>query len=984
MISRLALFAFLFAIFPGNAAPPELDPQKDLPRFPPVIATNALATFQIKKGFRLELAASEPNVASPIALSFDENGRMFVVEMIDYSERRDERLGRIRVLEDLDGDGLFEKASVLADQLPWPTGVICYDGGVFVAASPDIIYLKDTDGDGKADIRKVVYTGFGNTKDRLNVQALLNSFNWGLDNRIHGATAPNGGIVTNRAVTQQKPMDLSGRDFCFDPRSMELFAENGGGQYGLSYDSKGRKFVCSNSSHVRTFMYEARYAERNPFYAMPGALVDIAVDGPAAEVYRISPEEPWRVIRTKWRVGGIAPGPIEGGGRSAGYFTGATGITIYRGSAFPPDFFDNAFIGDAGGNLVHRKKIYPDGVGVKAARPADEQKVEFLASTDTWFRPVQFANAPDGTLYVIDMYREVIEHPWSLPEQIKKHLDLNSGNDRGRIYRIVPDSYKRPQPVRLGEASIPQLVATLESPNGWHRDTAARLLYQRQDKSAVPLLIALAENSKSPLGRMHALYALDGLNALAEATIFNSLHDPDSLVRQHAIKLSEKFLSDPVATARLWERFRLLTKDLSLDVRYQLAFTLGDVKHPEKIPALAEILKRDAANSWMRVAALSSLAEGSGEMFSLLYRDGDFSNSKPGQEFLAQLAGVIGTKHQTDEVSLVAKSLGGTSNPQFLFPLVRAFGDGLQRSGAPLKNLVVYFQPVFARAAVVAADQRVDEATRVEAIQLLGITTYSQSGLTLISLLGQNQSQAIQLAAVDALGHLSDAAVAKELSDRFGSMTPRVRSAALTVLLARPERVAILLNAVEKGSIRPGDLTSPQIKFLKNHRDDGLRARAQKLLAAVAVARRDDVVKSFQPALALAGNPARGKKIYTERCASCHRYDGMGFALGPDMVTVKNSGKEKMLVNILDPNREVAPNYKAFEVETRDGESSIGLVANETPTSVTLLQAFGKQNVILRSQIKKLQSQDQSLMPEGLEAGLKPQDLADLLDYISK
>src|SRR5262249_39686156 len=219
------------------------------------------------------------------------------------------------------------------------------------------------------------------------------------------------------------------------------------------------------------------------------------------------------------------PGPIEGGGRAAGYFTGATGTTIYRGNAFGPEFLDNAFVGDAGGNLVHRKLLLADGVSLKAERPADEQKMEFVASTDTWFRPVQFANAPDGTLYVIDMYREIIEHPWSLPDNIKKFLDLNSGNDRGRIYRIAPDGFKPPPPPRLGKTSTSELVALLEHPNGWHRDTAARLLYERRDATAVPLLAALLKASKVPLARLHALWALVGLDALREGDIIVALED---------------------------------------------------------------------------------------------------------------------------------------------------------------------------------------------------------------------------------------------------------------------------------------------------------------------------------------------------------------------------------------------------------------------------------------------------------------------------
>src|SRR5712692_10255596 len=263
------------------AAEPEVDP-KDLPRIPPVEPDKALATFRIKPGFRLELVAAEPLVVDPIAMAFDENGRLFVVEMRDYPEQRDAKLGRIRLLEDTDGDGRFDKSTVFADHLPWPTAVICYDGGVFVGATPDIIYFKDTDGDGVADERKVVFTGFGQGLDKLNVQQLLNGFTWGLDHRIHGAAGGNGGSITSARAPAAKPLELRGRYFSFDPRTLDLRAEGGGGQYGLSFDNHGRKFVCSNSSHIQTLMYAERYAARNPFYTMPRPLVEIAVDGPAA------------------------------------------------------------------------------------------------------------------------------------------------------------------------------------------------------------------------------------------------------------------------------------------------------------------------------------------------------------------------------------------------------------------------------------------------------------------------------------------------------------------------------------------------------------------------------------------------------------------------------------------------------------------------------------------------------------------------------
>jgi putative membrane-bound dehydrogenase-like protein len=975
------VFVIVAQRFPTGAAEPTVT-SNDLPHFPLVESQDAVKTIQVKKGFHVDLVASEPNIASPVAVSFDERGRMYVVEMIDYSERREEmpHLGRIRLLEDTDGDGIYDKSTVFAENLAWPTAVFCYDGGILVGATPDILFLKDTNGDGKADTREVLFTGFAEGMKRVNVQGMLNSFIWGLDNRIHGATSSDGGLV--HSVRHGGPaIDLHGRDFVIEPRLMTLAAEAGGGQHGLSFDDYGRRFACNNSDHIRLFMYDDRYAARNPRFTMPACLASIAVDGPAAEVYRISPEEPWRVIRTKWRVSGLVPGPIEGGGRSAGYFTGATGTTIYRGDAFPPEYLDNAFVGDAGGNLVHRKILIPDGVGLKAQRGPGEEKVEFLASTDTWFRPVQFANTPDGTLYVIDMHREVIEHPWSLPENMKKFLDLNSGNDRGRIFRVAPDGFKQPKRIRLDKASLAYLVRTLEHPNAWHRETAARLIYERQDRQAIPMLLALAEKSQSPLGRLHALSALDGLGGLSEKVVLRALNDSDPHVREHAIKLCEKFMPHE-RPSELVSKLTAMANDPAITVRYQLAFTLGEINGSARIQPLAEIAKRDAASSWTQAAILSSLAEGAGELFTVLAVDNEFAQSRGGSEFLRQLVGLVAARNRSDEIASVADFISGVKDASLSFALVRAFGDGLKKAAGSTAIVEAKLGKILEQADAAASDQNAPERTRVQAIEALGLTSFERSGRKLLSLVDLQQPQAVQVAAVATLARFSDPQVGAELVNAWPAMTPRVRSEALAALLARADRVAALLKGIESGSIQPASLSTPQIRFLKTHSDKALRQRAVKLLASLNENPRQKVIEAFTPALELKGDPQHGKKIYEERCISCHRLAGEGFALGPDLVTVKNSGKEKLLTNILDPNKEVRPDYVAYTVETRDDETAIGLIANETSTAVTVRQAYGKETVVPRANIKRMQSQGQSLMPEGLEAGLGPQDLADLLNFI--
>ncbi len=977
---------------------PKLDGAKDLPRFPALAPADAVKSFKVKKGFRVELAAGEPLVNSPIAMAFDENNRLFVVEMRDYSELRDAKphLGRIRMLESTRGDGVFDKATVFAENLPWPTGVICYGGGLFVIATPDIVWLKDTNADGKADERKVIFTGFGATASRLNVQALPNSLNWSLDNRIHGATAGNGGVIKQVAANPPAPdLALSGRDFSFDPRTLTMRAEGPTAQYGMSFDSRGRKFVCSNSDHLQVLMYDARYAGRNPHYAMPSPKVSIAADGGAAEVFRISPDEPWRIIRTRWRISGVVPGMVEGGGRVSGYFTGATGATIYRGDAYGPDFADNAFIGDAGGNLVHRKKIVPapDGVGLIARRPDNEQGIEFLASTDTWFRPVQFQNAPDGCLYIADMYREVIEHPWSIPESIKQHIDLNSGSNRGRIWRIAPENFKQPKPVQLGKATTAELVKLLEHPNGWHRETAARLLYERQDKTAVALLETAAQESKSARGRMHALCAVDGLGLFDLKLIMACLHDADSTVREQALRLAEKAIQSKAAGVSMFSAMEKLASDPDARVRFQLALTLGAIKLPAMTVAelqvprtlalLTEIVRHNAGSKWIQAAVLNSVSDDPGKVFPLLANDPKFRTEPDGRAHLLQLAVLVGSLNQSGSLANVVTHIGQLQDSATAFALTRALGDGLQRAGSSITKADTKgeLKPLFTQASQIAADTKAPEATRVPAIHLLALTSHAESGATLLALLGSKESAALQSSALAALARFPEPKLAGDLTMRWGTLSARLKSEALTVLLARPERAAVAMAALENGTIKPTELSAAQTQSLLNHGDATLRARAIKLIGKPA-ASRDSVVKAFLPALQLRGDAAKGKVIHTERCASCHRAGKEGFALGPDLVTVKNTGAEKLLVNILDPNREVAPQFLAFNVETKDDESLAALIANETTTHVTLRMASGVEKTLPRTSIRGMKSSGQSLMPEGLEAGLTPAQFADLLEFI--
>ena len=428
-----------------------------------------------------------------------------------------------------------KRATLFAADVPMATAVACWDGGVYVGSAPDLLYLKDTNGDGKADVRRVVLTGFG--KDRAG-EGMLNSFRWGLDNRFHVSTSLDGGDVHPGCPADAKTVSVRGQGLVFDPRSETFELTGGGGQHGMGRDDWGRTYVCGNSDPFHLVMYDSRYVARNRYLQAPPAAVNIAPAGKYTKLFRVSPVEPWRALRTRLRSQGIVPGSDEGGTPS-GFFTGGTGVTVYRGDAFPSQFQGNLFVGDVSNNLVHRALAVPDGVKV-VARSAEEGR-EFLASRDNWFRPVQMANGPDGCLWIIDMCRELIEGAAFLPPRILEHLDVASGVDRGRIWRVVPEGQRPNRRAVRGKATTAELVALLEHPNGWHRDTASRLLYQRQDQVAVPRLRKLAIHSKTPLGRAHALSALAGLGALDPDLVLVGLSDPEPHVRELALRLAEPF-----------------------------------------------------------------------------------------------------------------------------------------------------------------------------------------------------------------------------------------------------------------------------------------------------------------------------------------------------------------------------------------------------------------------------------------------------------
>ncbi|MEO2032896.1 MAG: PVC-type heme-binding CxxCH protein [Planctomycetaceae bacterium] len=960
---------------PGQLQHSDDELREFLKPVPPRSIDEALNSFETIDGFEMQLVAHEPMVVDPIAAAFDANGNLYVCEMRDYPYKPTEGhdpIGTLRLLRDTNDDGTFDQSHVFADKLLWAGGVAPWKDGVFVAAAPDIWYVKDTDGDHQADIREKIYTGFGTG----NQQAMLNNLTWGLDHKIYGSTAHNGGLISTVGGPAQgaAPVSVTGHDFRFDPVTGKFEAITGTVQFGNTFDDWGNRFLCSESRPLMHAMLPEHYLARNPYLPVPSAIRNVT--GGVVPIFRISPLERWRIIRSSRRVaaGGRSP---HAAGASHHVMDAAAGVTIYRGAAFPDEFRGDVFIGGAQNNLIHRRQLTPDGITFTSERADDN--TEFVRSSDNWFRPVNFVNAPDGSLYVLDMYREVLESI-HVPDDVVRHLDLTSGRNHGRIYRIAPGGFEPSAAPQLASASTSELVAALESPHGWWRDTAQRLLFERQDQSAIHPLRTILTNSRSPLARLHALRSLDGLKAIVDADLVVALSDNHSSVREHAMQLAEPRLDQ---SPKLLQSVIAHTEHQNVRLRVQAAFSLGESRDPQAAAALAKLAESSAEQESLRTAVLSSVGSQPLPLFQSLA-------AGPGKmDLLKQLAAMIGSRGNYDEVDAVLDTLATLQDTARQSDLLLKLGLALRAHGT-----VLAFNSQSTNAAdrllrthlnsarATAVDQAATTEQRKRSVALLSCATLEYSGVTLQSLLDIAHPEAVQLAAVNALAGYRDAQIAGWLLDGWSQQTPAVRTQVVATLLARPQWMQLFLQAAVHGTAGVAQVDSTQRSLLLSHSSDSVRSLAQQLFAGTNSDQRSTILASYQPAIASHGTAKAGETVFRRECAACHRLDNVGHAIGPNLASSPARDPAAMLNHILDPNRYVLPNYESYVVVDASGRIFTGMIAEQTATSITLRRAENQSDTILRTNIDELAGTGQSLMPEGLEKKINVQEMSDLLAYL--
>lgn len=951
----------------------------------PLFPRDEQATLRVPKGFRVELAACEPQVVDPVAMAFDEHGRLFVAEMRGYPNQGvgtgKVSSGRVRMLEDRDGDGFYEKSTLFAEGLRLPTSIMPYRNGLLVANAPDLIYLEDTNGDGKADRRRVLYTGF----DLANIQQMLNGLQWGLDNWVYGCAGSAGGTIKSFEQPEQPATVLRGRGIRFHPdKPGSLEPTSGGGQFGLAADDYGRYFTATNSNHLRHIVLPDHYLRRNPFLPVSAVTLDIPDHGAVCKVHRISPFEAWRVERTSSRKDGpdakrFSPTELVPGG----FITSACSPLVYRGGLFPETFHGQTLVCDPANNIIHRDILQAKGATFTARR--GDENCEFLASTDNWFRPVCLEPGPDGAIYVADFYREVIETPLSLTADMIKRLNLHS-RDRGRIWRIVPDGFKPGDTPKLGKMTTTELVRHLDDKNAWTRMTAQRLVVQRQDRAIAATVRKLSRAARLPQGVVHCLWTLDGLGELADGDVVFGLKHATGGVRENALRLAEKRLD----STQVRDVVLAMTDDPDPRVRFQLSFTLGESQHPAVVAALAR-LAHQPADSWTQTAWLSSAGKSASDLLENLVK----VDTKSGGNLLSQLAFIVGASGENAGLEKALNLVGGAEKRgAWQVAVLEGLGRGLQNSRRSLDDLWAKppeslrksldgVRSFFDQAAREARDGKRSLEIRLSAVRMLALAPPAMALDNLEPLLTPTESQDLQLAAIRAIAGKSDPRVTGVLLASWGNASPVIRREVLESLFARTERLQALLSAIEANKVKAGQLEPARLAQLRKHPDVKLRERAVKLLASQATPERRKVVEAYRPALELKADTVRGKAIFKKTCATCHRLENEGNEVGADLLAaLRNKTPETLLVDILDPSRDVDPRYIEYLVTTKAGKSITGLIAAETASSVTLRRAEKAEDVVLRSQIDTIEATAKSLMPEGLEMQLARQDLADLIGYL--
>lgn len=961
-------------------------------------SNEALAGFELHPEFTMELTASEPLVLDPVELHFDEHGDMFVLEMPGYPLANVQ--SRLVKLQDTNGDGLPDKRILFTDQLGVSSSFLPYRKGFLVASPPELIWIADTNGDGVEDKRVVLLEGFSND----NLQHNFNGLSYGLDNWIYIANGGNSGSPALHGRPETL-VPLRGGDLKIHSNldRLERVGESSGG-YKLTFDNWGRLFETHNLEHNLHLVFEDKYLDGvpgSPSHALEN-ISDHDADG-LARVYPIGEQET-RVNHPE----------------QSGFFSGSCGITYYGGGVFPEEFSQGLFVADVVLNLVHYDFLKPSGSAFTTSRYGDQK--EFLASSDRAFRPVNFSVGPDGSMYVLDMHREVIEHPEWIPDNIEKNLDLNAGKDQGRIYRIWP---KKQAALPSWDFDSPSgLVEALGHPNQWVRNTAQRILVSESVLEAKDALITCMHQD-NPLQRVHALWSLEGLDLLTDSELRKALTDSEAGIRENALRIAAlritqnedwmgdalSLTQDPDARVRLWAVLTLSQSKIASDPRFL----------KEVAVALTTLLNRQDTDRWMSRAVtaallpqagtflkeglihwnnnshwptvLTDLAEAVGRYASPLYLAnliGQFQETGQNEILQSGLTAVsrgwkamargTETAFRTVEINALEASLTDVESKANQGVIHAAANLRMALQLKPSEQLHV----LLSNAQRDALDTLKTTNERLEWLQLAALSPFAERITMIPDLLDSRVPNTLQREVLKQMWESDSPVVPELLFEAWDGLGPESRKLATDILLYKATYHNPLLAAMESGRVKLGEfnLDLERRRALLFSEDAEIRRRAESLFSDSGVVQRAEIINQYIPAISLNGSIEKGKAIFTGRCASCHRIGALGVEVGPSLADIGRKSKETLLYDILDPNAAVDTAYLAHTIIDSKGTYYTGVVMRETDLEVELKLTGGELRMFRKDQIRRFSSSGLSLMPEGLEQGLTAQDVANLLTFL--
>lgn len=971
----------------------------------PTAPGKAAGKIKVHPDFTLNLVASEPLIEKPISHDWDARGRLWVAETPEYPSGRKEGdpnrkpKDRISILEDTDGDGVMDKKTTFADGLELVTGFVFYRDGVIVAQAPDVLWIRDTNGDDKADERTVVYTGFG-TQD---THAVLSNLRWGLDGWIYAALGYSGGdIKSGDGKTTFGRVGSGVIRFRPDGKGMEQVSSKNGNTWGLDIAWDGEIFFTqANGAHINHVVMPENLLSRG---RIPGTTSYKNIED-HKKVFPIRNYEKQAYVQID-HVGG---------------FTAASGSTIYNGGAWPEEWDYNHFVSEPTVNLVHRDIIKPDGTSYIATK---DQEAEFIASTDLWFRPIHHRVGPDGALYILDFYNQAVVHNDTRgPKHGPNNAAVRPDRDHhfGRIWRVQHKQAKKLDLPQLAGAARTELVKALEHPNGWVRMTAHRLLVEGGKKEeVVEPLTALVLNTEAPApGRIHAMWALENLEAPLRVAVSRVLDDDNIGIQKNALRVLRIFKEiDPDFDFH----FSVIGKFMhAADPRVSMEALILETSFRTSKPAqdMMVFAYPGMNDPWLKSAAIGTAASNIQDYLEAAFLSHDIKGI---ESFVSVLGSMVAQKGDVGEVAstiirlalgpppsdplkkIVLDKLNTELDPNVIIPwseatttlmsgLLHAESLEVRMAAIPLVirwDREGYMQEdvhhVIIEIVEAVNNPETPEAERMAAIDgILHVRQLLPDAVNIVGgLLSTPVSHEMKRHIIEALGRTTEPGTAVALISVYSELPPDLQELVLNQLFKRSEWSLIFLDVIASRQIELSSLSPAAINRLRNHGDRSVARRTELVINQIRgpqLKEKNELIAKLAPGVEkLGGDIAKGKLAFEQNCATCHRFNGSGKDVGPDLTGMGAHGAHELLVHILDPNRVVEPNFLAVSIETTDDESFDGIIVRETPAQVTLRNASGDME-FNRKDIKRQRTTGRSLMPEGFET-LGEETLRDLLTYM--